>query len=205
MTSSASSYTRRDLSIPSHGETLSCWLFTPTAPSPSGRYPGLVLAHGLGGIKEMRLDAYASFFASQGFLCLVFDYRHWGASTGEPRNLVEPALQLEDWDVALSWMERCEEVDPQRIGVFGTSFGGGNVIQVGARDAAANKGRVKAIVSQCPFTDGWASAFTPGFAVVPRLIFWSLLDTVWSTLTGRPVEVNLVGAPGESEYPSRRG
>lgn len=48
----------------------------------------LVMAHGLGGVRQMRLDAFAERFSSAGYRCLVFDYRHFGASAGEPRQLL---------------------------------------------------------------------------------------------------------------------
>ena len=35
--------------------------------------------------------------AGAGFAALVFDYRHFGASTGEPRNLVDIGRQHDDW------------------------------------------------------------------------------------------------------------
>ncbi|MGX9145996.1 hypothetical protein [Mesorhizobium sp. 128a] len=47
------------------------------------------MAHGLGGIKEMRLDAFAERFSDAGYACLVFDYRNFGASEGAPRQLLD--------------------------------------------------------------------------------------------------------------------
>ena len=47
-----------------------------------------VMAHGLGGVRQMRLDAFAERFSSAGYRCLVFDYRHFGAGAGEPRQLL---------------------------------------------------------------------------------------------------------------------
>ncbi len=62
------------------------WLYLPQSAQPS---PVIVMAHGLGAIREMRLDAYAERFAAAGYTCLVFDYRHFGASDGEPRQLLD--------------------------------------------------------------------------------------------------------------------
>jgi predicted alpha/beta-fold hydrolase len=58
-------------------------------PEGSGPFPTIVMAHGLGGIKEMRLDAFAERFSLAGYACLVFDYRHFGASDGLPRHLLD--------------------------------------------------------------------------------------------------------------------
>ena len=46
------------------------------------------MAHGFSGVREQRLDAYAERFAQAGLAVLVFDYRHFGASGGEPRQLL---------------------------------------------------------------------------------------------------------------------
>lgn len=55
------------------------------------------MAHGLGGVRQMRLDAFAERFSSAGYRCLLFDYRRFGASPGEPRQLLSVRRQLEDW------------------------------------------------------------------------------------------------------------
>ena len=60
------------------GERCLGWLYEPER---NGPFPVIVMAHGLGGIKEMRLDAFAERFCDSGYACLVFDYRNFGAST----------------------------------------------------------------------------------------------------------------------------
>ena len=72
---------RLDLAFPSGDTHCRAWLYLPEG---SGARPALVMAHGLGGIREMRLDAYAGRFAAAGYACLVFDYRHFGASGAGP-------------------------------------------------------------------------------------------------------------------------
>ncbi|NQE68913.1 putative 31.7 kDa protein in traX-finO intergenic region [Nocardia gamkensis] len=66
----------------SHGVSCAGLLYRPTGGEAA---PVVVLGHGLGGVKEMRLTAYAQRFAEAGFAALVFDYRYFGASGGEPR------------------------------------------------------------------------------------------------------------------------
>ncbi|WP_278259024.1 alpha/beta hydrolase [Nocardioides convexus] len=75
--------TRSDVTFPSGDGTCAGWLYEPAGAATPG--PVVVLAHGLGGVKEMRLDAFAERFCAAGYRCLVFDYRHFGASSGEPR------------------------------------------------------------------------------------------------------------------------
>jgi electron transfer flavoprotein alpha subunit len=67
--------------IPIEGDELDAWWYAPEGVD--GPAPCAVLAHGFGGVKEMRLSAYAERFAAAGFGALVFDYRHFGASEGK--------------------------------------------------------------------------------------------------------------------------
>ena len=111
--------------------------------------PCVVMAHGFSGVREQRLDAYAERFAEAGLAALVFDYRHFGASEGEPRQLLSIARQLADWRAAVAHARSLDGVDPKRVALWGTSFSGGHVVQVAAGDD-----RIAAVVSQAPFTDG---------------------------------------------------
>ena len=60
-------------------------------PEGAGPHPCVVMAHGFSAVREQRLDAYAERFAAAGLAVLVFDYRHFGASQGEPRQLLSIA------------------------------------------------------------------------------------------------------------------
>ena len=83
-------YTKRDdTTFPSGDSGCAAWLYRPAhiESDDSSPRPIVVMAHGLGGVKEMRLDAFAERFTEAGYLCLVFDYRHFGASGGSPRQL----------------------------------------------------------------------------------------------------------------------
>ena len=92
----------------------------------------MVLAHGFGGVKEARLDAYAERFAAAGYAALVFDYRHFGDSGGEPRLLIDIGRQQADWRAAIAFARALEGVDGERIALWGTSFSGGHVIELAA-------------------------------------------------------------------------
>ena len=142
---------RTDVTIPSGDDTLAAWLYLPEGKKGS-KPPVIVMAHGLGAVKEMRLDAYAERFVAAGYACLVFDYRHFGGSTGEPRQVLDIGRQIEDWKAALAWARSCRDVDGSRVIVWGTSFGGGHAIWMAAED-----GNIAAAIAQCPFTDGLAS------------------------------------------------
>ena len=109
----------------SHGVSCAAWLYRPEAGERSSAVPCVVLAHGFAGTREARLDAYAERFAQAGMAALVFDYRNFGASGGEPRQLLDIGLQLEDWKAAVAFARSLEGIDPERVALWGTSFSGG--------------------------------------------------------------------------------
>jgi fermentation-respiration switch protein FrsA (DUF1100 family) len=186
--------TRTDLTFSSGEGTCAAWLYTPDVDSeaPSAR-PIIVMAHGLGAVKEMRLDAFAERFAAAGYVCLVFDYRHFGASSGEPRQLLDIGRQLEDWRSAVAFARTVDGVDPDRVVVWGTSFGGGHVLVTAAADP-----RIAAAISQCPFTDGLASTLAIPPATIARVTALAVRDLVGSRLGRPPVMVPTYGPPGSS-------
>jgi fermentation-respiration switch protein FrsA (DUF1100 family) len=109
------------------------------------------MAHGVGATKEMFLEPYARLFAEAGIAALLFDYRSFGTSGGEPRQRVYPRDQIEDYRSAMTWLSLQPEVDADRLGIWGTSFGGGTVLHV-----AAYGPLVKAVVSQVGAMDLYA-------------------------------------------------
>jgi dienelactone hydrolase len=151
------------------------------------------MGHGLGAVKEMGLDAFALRFVSEGWAVLAFDYRHFGASGGEPRQLLSMRRQLEDWASALAYVRGREDIDPGRIAIWGSSFGGGHAIRVAASDPG-----LAAAVAQCPFTSGLASLRALGLRSTSGVVPKALAD-VAGGLVGRPPRlVPLVGAPGSA-------
>lgn len=135
------------------GVTLRGWFYKP-AVNTNLRVPCLVMSNGFAAVKEMSLDAFAGCFTSRLPLnCLVFDNRGFGASgprEGRLRQEIVPAVQNSDISDAITYAQSREDVDPDKIGIWGTSFSGGNVLWVGAADR-----RVKAVLSQVPLIDGW--------------------------------------------------
>lgn len=122
-------------------------LYLPNLPVGS-KAPGIVLCHGFAGIKEMLLPPYAQKFTTNGYVVLTFDYRGFGASGGEPGRLV-PKLQIEDIHNAISFLSSLKQVDPNRLGLWGTSYGGANAIV-----AASKNQRIKCLSVQLTFGNG---------------------------------------------------
>ena len=143
---------RRDIEFHSEGVICRGWLYTPDGRSTEQRVPTIVMAHGFSAVKEMRLDRFAEAFATAGMASLVFDYRGAGTSDGGPRQDIDPFAQIADYRNAISYARTLPEVDPERIGIWGSSYSGGHVLVVAALDR-----RVKAVVSQVPLIDAWES------------------------------------------------
>ena len=179
---------RSDTSFHSRGVRCAAWRYRPGG---RGMHPCVVMAHGLAGVREQRLDAYAERFADAGLGVLVFDYRHFGASEGEPRQLLDIARQQEDWHAAIAHARSLADVDPDKVALWGTSFSGGHVVAVAAADS-----RVAAVVSQSPFTDGLSGIRAAGLGHAGRLTLASIRDRL-ASLAGRdPIYVPAVGPPG---------
>jgi len=182
-------YTRMSLSFPSGDADCAAWGFRPGAKRP----PVVIMGHGLGATREMGLAAYAERFARSGIAALAFTYRHFGDSGGEPRQLLDIDRQLEDWAAALRYARSLPDVDSSRIAIWGSSFGGGHVIEVAARD-----GGVAAVISQCPFTDGRASVLAANRMSLLRSTVPAVRDELARLARTKPVLVPLIGPPGST-------
>jgi len=181
------SVTRSDVTFRSGGLTCAAWLFRPDTDE---RIPIVVLGHGFSGTREMRLDAFAERFAAAGIAALVFDYRHFGASEGQPRQLLSIRKQHEDYAAAIAHVRTLDGVDPDRVAIFGSSFSGGHVLAVAARDPG-----LAAVIAQCPFTDGVATLPKLGVANVVKGAVAGIRDGVRALTRRSPHYVAVTGPP----------
>ncbi len=173
------------------------------ASSDDRRRPCVVMAHGLAAVKEMRLDAYAERFAAAGMSVFVFDYRGFGSSDGEPRQLLDIDAQHADWEAAVAYARTRPSVDGTRIVLWGSSLSGGHVLHLAQRVNAAG------VIAQVPHTDAIASARSTGLAASARLGIHALYDAGREALgrsphyvpaTGRPGELAIMSSPEATEY-----
>jgi pimeloyl-ACP methyl ester carboxylesterase len=131
-------------------------------------------------------------FCAAGYACLVFDYRNFGDSEGAPRQLLDIRMQLQDWMVAVAYARTLPGIDPNRIGLWGTSFSGGHVIATAARLPG-----IAVVVAQCPFTDSVASLGAVDPLISARLTALAARDLITARFGGTPVMVQTAGLPGE--------
>jgi hypothetical protein len=160
-------FERHDVEFPSCGAVLRGVLLLPKAEGP---LPAIAMAPGMSGVKEGSIMKYAEFFARGGFAVLAYDNINFGASGGEPRQEVDPALQRRGYRDAITFLSLRPEIAAASIGIFGTSYSGGHVLEVAAHDR-----RVKCVVSQIPAISGF-EAFRRSVRPDARAAFLAMQD-----------------------------
>lgn len=185
-------FTVRTTEFKSGSSWCRAWLYLPERLVADARVPAVVMGHGLGATRELGLAPYAERFAAEGIAVLVFTYRGLGDSGGHPRQVLSMKRQLEDWDSAIEHARSLPEVDPGSVAIWGSSLGGGHAIATAARHPD-----LAAMVAQCPFTDGLASALALG----PRrslALTSPIVRDLWAVVRRRPpVLVPVAGRVGE--------
>ncbi|MBH0778071.1 alpha/beta fold hydrolase [Nocardia sp. NEAU-351] len=176
------------------------------------------MAHGFAATKDCGLDSFARGFAAIGLDVLAFDYRGFGASAGEPRQIISPSGQVQDYRAALRAAAELPGVDPNRLVLWGVSMSGGTVLEV-----AAGRSDIAAVISLTPLVNSLASdrpAPRPSSDVAARgaagrrpsttarLLLRAVRDKYAQTsgrdrlmapAVGRPDEVALLNLPGTYE------
>jgi uncharacterized protein len=187
---------RADHEIPSHGERLAAWHYVGVDgdfTTAAGR-PCVVMAHGYAATRDCGLEGYAERFAAAGLDALVVDYRGFGASSGEPRRVVDPAAQQDDYRAAVARARTLAGVDPARVIVWGVSLSAGHVFRVAGTDPA-----VAAAIALTPAVDGPAAVrgLMPSLgAGAARLTAAVTADLLAAARGGKPIECAVAGPPG---------
>jgi pimeloyl-ACP methyl ester carboxylesterase len=149
------------------------------------------MAHGWSATRDDGLPGFAEAFRGAGFVVILFDYRHFGASTGEPRQLLDIRGQHDDYRAVVAWARELAGVDADRVVLFGSSFSGGHVLAVAATDA-----RIAAVISQAPFTDAIPTLMLVPPRNIVRFVVAAVRDQAGAWLGRSPVLVPAVGEPG---------
>ncbi len=185
------------LQILSHGDRLTADFWVPKSKaltSKSGA-PCIVMAHGLGATRTCGLAPFAQAFSDAGLAVLCFDYRGFGDSEGQARQVVDVAMQLEDWAAAIAYARALKGIDGRRIATWGSSFSGGHAVAAAVRD-----GQIAAVSSQGGMLDGLAAVRhllqQEGVAQIAKVMRYAVRDALAAVL-GRPrVLLPVVGEPG---------
>ena len=188
----------KQLEFLSHGTTCRGVLYRPdVAPDAAkNKLPCIVMAHGFALTHASGLLAFKQAFCDAGYAVFAFDYRSFGDSEGEPRQVMVPGREVDDYLSATRFVRTLSEVDGQRICLWGTSFAGGLVIKAAALDA-----NVQATISQCPLMDGVGGVMQviryAGIGQGLKLSYHATIDVVRSMLGMSPHYVKAAGHPGE--------
>lgn len=160
------------------GGQLHAWVFRPDHGGPA---PAITMAHGFSGLKYRGLQRYAERFRDAGFAVIVHDHRNFGLSSGDIRGDIDPWRQIADWRRVITYLESLPFVDPERLGIWGTSYAGGHAMVLGATDA-----RLRAVAVQVPIVSGYEQSLrrTPPDARAAQQAFFD--DDERAQLRGEP-------------------
>ena len=185
-----SSAKRITVRIPtSSGDAIEAWVYLPEGSVP---HPAVVMAHGVGGIKAGGLAPFAERFREEGFAAIAFDYRNFGGSGGQPREVLSVPRQRADYSTVIGWAREQPYVDTRQIIAWGTSFAGMHIVELAISDT-----RLIAAVAQAPLTDGLAAAMMSPLKNGSRLFSLALLDRVGSLFGRQPIYIPGHGRPGD--------
>lgn len=138
----------KDLNFYSEGKLMGAKLYLPENYNCDTKLPVIILCHGFAGVQELLLPNFANKFIKENFAVFTFDYRGFGLSEGESGRIV-PEEQVIDIKNAITFVSTLNEVDENKIGLWGTSLGGANALITCAKD-----NRVKALAVQITFGNG---------------------------------------------------
>lgn len=134
-----------------YGITLAADMYVPKGVS--GKLPATAVCGPFGAVKEQAAGLYAQTMAERGFLTIAFDPSYTGESAGEPRYVVSPDINTEDFSAAVDFLATNDMVDAQRIGIIGICGWGGLAINAAAADT-----RIKATVASTMYDMSRVSA-----------------------------------------------
>jgi uncharacterized protein len=182
----------REVSFTSGGERCAGTLFLPEGSSgPDARVPVVVLAHGFTATRRDSLPQFAERFAENGMAALTFDYRGFGDSGGDERQVVSIRRELEDVASAISFARSLEETDPERLALWGSSYGGGLAFETAAGDPS-----IRCAIAQVPFADGFSMLGATPPLTAAKLTGKALADLVARKRGRDRVMVPAAGRPG---------
>ncbi len=178
----------------SGGESCRAWLFMHESLGQPA--PCIVMGHGFVLTRRCRLHELASSFAEAGYVVLVFDYRGFGDSDGQPRQRVSFCAQLQDWASAVAFARGRSEVDPSRITTWGFSLGAGHALTTAVRDP-----RVSAVVAIAPMFNGLSSTLAAmrhwSLVNLLRIVTRAAHDLLRGLLGIAPLTLPVAAPPGE--------
>ena len=106
-----------------------------------GKLSAIAVSGPYGAVKEQSSGLYAQEMAERGFLSIAFDPSFTGESSGEPRYMTSPDINVEDFQSAVDYLSNLDNVDSEKIGIIGICGWGGMALQTACIDT-----RIKATI-----------------------------------------------------------
>lgn len=156
----------------------------------------IIMAHGFAALRQFKLIQYAQRFAQAGYAVMLFDYRYWGGSTGQPRELVSIKLQMEDWFSVISHLLNRKDIDKQNVILWGTGLSGGYVMKL-----ASELKNIRAVMMQVPFLDGTKAAKSYPIQQYPKALKRSSQDYMGMKMGLTPIRLPVVHPYALSFFP----
>ena len=166
------------------------------AATPHG-HPAILMVHGWGGTQEALTRPYVQHFVDAGWAVMEFDYPGWGASGGWPRQHINPWRRVRAADAALAHLKQQEGIHAHRIVLWGTSFGGGHVI-----DLACQHRELLGVIAQVPMLDGRKAVAAVPLGRLLRFGAYALADLL---VPGVSIDVPIVAPAGQFASMDRDG
>ncbi|ROR97963.1 serine aminopeptidase S33 family [Sinobacterium caligoides] len=141
-------------------------------------------------------------FTAAGIATMNFDYRSFGQSDGEPRQVVDIPGQQDDFLAALEHARAQPWVDARRIIIWGSSLGGGHAISMAARFPSAF-----AMIAQVPHCCSRAAFKTVALGNVLTGMSRAIADSLKALFGGKPILLPAVAEPEQyavMNYPGWR-
>lgn len=171
------------------GTACAATLYLPEFPpehTPHERLPAILMVGGWGSVQLALTLPFVSRFVSAGYAVMEFDFIGWGRSAGWPRQAINPWQRVATASAALAHLKSQPDIDAERIVLWGTSFGGGHVV-----DLASQHADVKGVIAQVPMLDGRAAARS---VPLPRLLRFG--HALLKSLIDRQHSLPTLAAPG---------
>ncbi|HWR25613.1 MAG TPA: alpha/beta hydrolase [Methanosarcina sp.] len=100
----------------SEGITLVGNLFMPKLYVPGKKLPAVIVGGSWITVEEQMAGLYADLLSRQGFAALAFDFRYFGESGGEPRQLESGKAKTQDFKNAMTFLQSLPMIDQTRVG-----------------------------------------------------------------------------------------
>ena len=141
-----SGVTKENVIFNSSGLELKGHLFLPPGFDKNRQYPAAVVTGSWTSIKEQMPDEYASILAKNGFITLTFDFTGFGESEGQPRQVEDYRLKIEDIKAAVTFLVKHKNVDANNLAGLGVCASSGYMAHATAQDD-----RIKKLILVAPW------------------------------------------------------